>query len=299
MMSIAGIPASNTLLAQLANPAARALALSVAVGIGLAVFRVKTTALRLFTWTAVLYAALAMPLLGWLLPPLPIPSPGFLQNAFSQTEPASQRMRVTNAFAHPSAPSDYTEQAKPPLARDTGLARARAATPALSAAPAQSPSSAVSWSVVASAIYLAVASLLLVRFFVGLVLGHRLAQNSKRIDEPPLRVCLATRANAAGLPSSPRVAESELISVPLTMGAFRPTILLPSNWRAWDEAKLDAVLAHEVSHVARRDALTQRLSLLHRAIFWFSPPRMVAEPASRRSRRTGQRRGRPRLRRRP
>ena len=37
------------------------------------------------------------------------------------------------------------------------------------------------------------------------------------------------------------------------------------------DAKLDAVIAHEVSHVVRRDALTQRLSLLHRAIFWFSP----------------------------
>ena len=49
------------------------------------------------------------------------------------------------------------------------------------------------------------------------------------------------------------------------------TILLPSGWRDWDDAKLDAVVAHEVSHVARRDALTQRLSLLHRAIFWFSP----------------------------
>ena len=31
------------------------------------------------------------------------------------------------------------------------------------------------------------------------------------------------------------------------------------------------MLAHEISHVARRDALTERLSLLHRAIFWFSP----------------------------
>jgi hypothetical protein len=55
------------------------------------------------------------------------------------------------------------------------------------------------------------------------------------------------------------------------MGVSRATILLPASWREWDDAKLDAVVAHEVSHVARRDALTQRLSLLHRAIFWFSP----------------------------
>ncbi|MGE5325044.1 MAG: M56 family metallopeptidase, partial [Actinomycetota bacterium] len=31
------------------------------------------------------------------------------------------------------------------------------------------------------------------------------------------------------------------------------------------------VLSHEISHVARHDALTQLLSLLHRAVFWFSP----------------------------
>ena len=31
------------------------------------------------------------------------------------------------------------------------------------------------------------------------------------------------------------------------------------------------MLAHEVSHVERHDALTQRLALIHRAIFWFSP----------------------------
>ena len=55
------------------------------------------------------------------------------------------------------------------------------------------------------------------------------------------------------------------------MGVLRSTILLPADWREWDDAKLNAVLAHEVSHVARHDALTQRLSLLHRAIFWFSP----------------------------
>jgi BlaR1 peptidase M56 len=50
-----------------------------------------------------------------------------------------------------------------------------------------------------------------------------------------------------------------------------PAILLPAGWREWEPAELDAVLAHEISHVVRRDALAERLSLLHRAIFWFSP----------------------------
>ncbi len=82
---------------------------------------------------------------------------------------------------------------------------------------------------------------------------------------------LAARAHALGLAFVPRAIESEFISVPVTMGVLSPAILLPAGWREWDDTKLDSVVAHEVSHVARRDTLTQRLSLLHCAIFWFSP----------------------------
>ena len=84
MTATAALQTSSTLLAQLANPAARALALGAAAGLGLAAFRVKATSTRLFTWTAVLYAALAMPVLLWILPPVPIAAPPSLQNALNR-----------------------------------------------------------------------------------------------------------------------------------------------------------------------------------------------------------------------
>ncbi len=77
MIATAVLQASTNLLVQLANPATRALALAAAAGLALAAFRVKSTSVRLFAWTGVLYAALAMPLLSWTLPPLPIPTPAF------------------------------------------------------------------------------------------------------------------------------------------------------------------------------------------------------------------------------
>jgi beta-lactamase regulating signal transducer with metallopeptidase domain len=142
----------------------------------------------------------------------------------------------------------------------------------IGASPAYSAWSLASiWRTIATGIYLAVALILLVRFFIGLAFARRLTQASQTIDDPRLIQRLASRASASGLASIPQVAESELISVPVTMGALRPMILLPADWPEWDDAKLDAVIAHEVSHLARRDALTQRLSLLHCAIFWFSP----------------------------
>ena len=48
-------------------------------------------------------------------------------------------------------------------------------------------------------------------------------------------------------------------------------ILLPADWRQWSAAKLDAVLAHEASHIRRFDPAVQLLSAIHRALLWFSP----------------------------
>jgi len=301
MLVVAAVTASSNLLVQLASPAARALALAGAAGLGLAAFRVRSTSARLFTWTAALYAAVAMPLLGWLLPPLPVPTPAFLQSVFLHQEAApavSKDVQSSEPAATP-VPSEVSEilVARKEAARRTSSAEVISPAPSGSLAlressprkemapvvpaPASSPSFpsflssnlwvSIPWSTVAAGIYLAVALFLLLRFFVGLAFGRRLLRASRTIDDARVTERLASRAHASGLAFIPHAAESEFISVPVTMGALRSTLLLPSGWSEWDDAKLNAVIAHEVSHVARRDALTQRLSLLHRAIFWFSP----------------------------
>jgi len=67
------------------------------------------------------------------------------------------------------------------------------------------------------------------------------------------------------------VCESTWISVPMTAGLFRPRIFLPADWREWEAAKLDAVLAHERSHVHRADWAVGVLTAVNRCIFWFHP----------------------------
>ncbi len=293
MTLITAVQASSSLIAQIANPAVRALALAGAAGLGLAALRVRNTSTRLFTWTAVLYAALAMPLLGWLLPALPVPTPAFLQYSVLQHAPGrpvpkdfhdSQPLALTPAsskvgkvlVAHNQAakatPSrELIRQAS--ASHQVSQTTPRANAPLAIVARATFPSllSSIQWSTVVAGIYFAVALLLLLRFFVGLAFGRRLIRASQPIDEPRVTQRLASHAHASGLAFIPQAAESEFISVPVTMGALRSVILLPAGWREWDDAKLEAVIAHEMSHVARRDALTQRLSLLHRAVFWFSP----------------------------
>ncbi|HVA17365.1 MAG TPA: M56 family metallopeptidase, partial [Candidatus Dormibacteraeota bacterium] len=136
--------------------------------------------------------------------------------------------------------------------------------------PAAAPTP-ISWTAVALAIYAAVTFVFFARFLLGMFFSGRLESASEEIDDREALRLLRLRACMGGLESTPHLAKTEKLSVPATLGVLHPVILLPADWREWDQSKLDGVLAHEVSHVARRDALTQRLSLIHRAIFWFSP----------------------------
>jgi hypothetical protein len=62
------------------------------------------------------------------------------------------------------------------------------------------------------------------------------------------------------------------VPVPLTRGAFRPKIALPSGMPArLSPAELQAVLAHEQAHIARADWLSHLTLDLLCALFWFQP----------------------------
>lgn len=152
-------------------------------------------------------------------------------------------------------------------------------TPSTSFAPishSASHSIAIPWTALLVAIYLFGAAVLLARLLTGMFFSRRLNRAAQAIDatnnqgREALRL-LRFRSCIAGLANPPYLKESALLAVPATLGIHRAAILLPADWRSWSEDQLDAVLAHEISHVARRDALTQLLSLIHRAIFWFNP----------------------------
>lgn len=59
---------------------------------------------------------------------------------------------------------------------------------------------------------------------------------------------------------------------PGVVGWLRPGLLLPSDIRDnLTPAQLDAVIAHELCHISRRDNLTSAIHMLVEALFWFHP----------------------------
>ena len=63
---------------------------------------------------------------------------------------------------------------------------------------------------------------------------------------------------------------------PMTGGLRRPVILLPAAAANWSEARRGVVLAHELVHVRRHDALRQLLGRAVLSLYWFHPLSWVA-----------------------
>jgi beta-lactamase regulating signal transducer with metallopeptidase domain len=274
-MSPASMHSASALMIALADAAARSVVLGCVVAATLAAFRAKNVRAKLLAWKGLLLAALAMPALVLVSPAVRVlvPVPSFRDHHIAVSAgPATQpdvdvSAPVTQLLPGESAAIGQERRAYP------SAEGSRPMPPTIeSAAPPAPVRREIPWAPIALSVYAAVALALLARILVGMAFGNRLVRTATPVDEPRALEHLSSAVRAAGLRSLPRLAESEMLSVPIMIGVRRPTILLPAaDGRLWEEDELAAVLLHEVSHVARRDALSQRLALIHRAIFWFSP----------------------------
>ncbi len=199
------------------------------------VLRVKDPAVRLAAWIAMLCGSLAVPLLTTTLP---------------EARLAAIRVAKPAAPARASGTLWALDQAALALGGADSGQRSGNSTGGASVAPRYD------WPRLALTIYFTLTAVLLLRLCAGLVLSGRL----RRCSHPAGRT-------AEGI----ELLESDDVSGPLTLGIVRAAIVLPRDWRDWDGVKLDAVLAHERSHIARRDPAVQLLSAIHRALAWHNP----------------------------
>jgi beta-lactamase regulating signal transducer with metallopeptidase domain len=70
----------------------------------------------------------------------------------------------------------------------------------------------------------------------------------------------------------PRLGISVRLSLPISFGIWRPTILLPRSFcRPGKEAELRSVLVHELTHLERRDAWSCLLVALAQTVYFYLP----------------------------
>lgn len=64
---------------------------------------------------------------------------------------------------------------------------------------------------------------------------------------------------------------SDRVPGPMTCGTFRPIVILPLEATSWSDADLSRALVHELEHVRRHDWLTQCVTRVIAATYWFHP----------------------------
>ncbi|HET9638670.1 MAG TPA: M56 family metallopeptidase [Allosphingosinicella sp.] len=145
------------------------------------------------------------------------------------------------------------------------------ATEAATAAVAEAaPSAGSDWddpSLLFFLLYIGGVAMIGGRLLAGLLTLRRWTCGAAEVEAPLWQAALA---RAGGESLGIRLLACEEASSPLSWGLRHPVILIdPDTLRSPEEA--DAILAHEVAHVARRDWPSLILSRLAVALFWFNP----------------------------
>lgn len=128
----------------------------------------------------------------------------------------------------------------------------------------------ISAAAAASAIYALPASVLL--FITFLALGRLIALRARAevVVDGHWLTALARAQRRMGFKHGTALLTSDALASPISWGLMRPVILLNSRAvEASDEA--EAIIAHELAHVARMDWVKLLLARVASALFWFNP----------------------------
>ena len=110
------------------------------------------------------------------------------------------------------------------------------------------------------------------RLLGGLLYVQRLRNYRVRPLPVAWQERLAALAARSGVRRPVALLESALVRVPLVVGHLRPVILLPLGTVAGlPPAYLEAILAHELAHVLRRDYLVNLLQTVAEMLFFYHP----------------------------
>lgn len=128
-----------------------------------------------------------------------------------------------------------------------------------------SPMRSTDWATVVSALLVTGIALRLIWLGVGLARLSRLRRAGVGADPAEharLQETMGTRAEVRYVAG---------FAQPVTFGVHRPVVLLPESLRTHSPDIREAVLAHELLHVQRRDWLWVLAEESARAVFWFHP----------------------------
>lgn len=215
-------------------------------------------AARHLVWTAALAGVLLLPLLAAALPPLSLavlPSrsiPIVATPAHDAAAPASD--------ASPAAPAPAAEAREVPTGPPSALS-------------ASAPGPVAPWGTGDWLLLLwgTGAALVLARLICGLMGVWLLERRARMVTDAGWLGLAHALAAQLGLQRGVTLLRGDRGSVPMTWGVLQPAVWLPADADGWTAERRTVVLAHELAHVRRKDAVTQWIGHLAVALHWFNP----------------------------
>ena len=269
-------------LAALADATARA---TVVLGIAAAITalpRQRSAALRHFVWALALAGALVLPLVGAVLPGLPVPMPWTAAREPTTVVDANR----AGAAPHLGVQAPSVMQHSPGAAANTGengagsRATPRSGTalrPAVSGGdeiarpvPAAVQSSAA-WRPLLLWIWGAGGAAFAAWSLAGIWNIRRLVAQATPVTASEWLGPLGDASARLGIRWPARLLQSDSVAMPMTWGWRRPVILVPAAAADWPLSRRTVVLRHELAHVRRGDVVTQLLAQWACAVYWFNP----------------------------
>jgi len=105
---------------------------------------------------------------------------------------------------------------------------------------------------------------------------RRLTRSATPLSDAGWRDAVETMRARLALRRPARVLVSDAVRTPMAAGVWRPIVFLPSEAASWTAERRDVVLAHELSHLVRRDPIRHVAARLAVACYWFHPLAWIA-----------------------
>lgn len=218
-----------------------------------ALMRRTSASARHLVWLAVLTALLLLPVARNFVPEwrvLPVPSAVFLPPAADAAPPVD------------AAPLGVAE---------TEAGVPGTAAPAADAAGPRPVHIPADWKTLALLAWAAGAALFALRLAYGLARVQWMERRATELTDDEWVRLTDGLSRRLRLGRIVRLLREPAATVPMTWGIFHPVILLPGEADGWDAERRRVVLAHELAHVRRWDALTQWIAHVSLVVYWFNP----------------------------
>jgi len=227
------------------------LLLLVATGVAVTMRR-SSARLRAVVWGTALAGCIVIPLVAPLLPSWSLPVPAAVAQFVTpkETTPTVDVRLVQPQVIVPHEASRGREiAAAEPVIRSRG----------------------VNWTTVFLTAWAIGAVLMLARLGIGLWRMTRAVRRARKVEDHHWLAMLSAARDQVGCRRRVRLVTSSEVEVPATLGFFRPVIVLPRHAERWVWGRRQAVMLHEMVHVARFDWPVRTVARLARAFYWFNP----------------------------